>query len=141
MKTSIALIFALALEVLLLILVFLVMVLGVLGFFLPFLPGLFFFAAGAAIYSLLAKSGRGKITPFIDRVVINKFLSLPLIHKSMNLFGSFRKKNSVLDTILSHGLLLCGYNLALSLGFLFGFTVVTIVGNWLTESEATLALL
>lgn len=143
MKTQIALIFTLAVEVLLLILVVLVMVIGVLGVFLPFLPGLFLFGAGAALYSLLAKSGRGRITPFIDRIVINRFYNLPVISKIMKLLSAFmkRKKNSVFDIILSHGLLLCGYNIVLSLGFLFGFTVVSIVGSWLTDNETTLALL
>lgn len=143
MKTQFSLIFALAVESLLLILVVLVMIVGVLGVFLPFLPGLFLFGAGAALYSLLAKSGRGKITPFIDRIVINRFFDLPLIQKTMNFFRAFTKKgkNNVFDIILSHGLLLCGYNFALSLGFLFGFTVVTIIGNWVTDNQTTLALL
>lgn len=143
MKIQLALIFALAVEALLLILIFIVMILGVLGVFLPFLPGLFLVGAGAALYSLMAKSGKNRITPFIDRLVINRLFHLPLIQKTMTFFRAMaqKKNKSIFDIILSRGLLLCGYNLALSLGFLFGFTVVSIVSGWLTENQVTLALL
>lgn len=143
MKIQFTLIFTLAIETLLLILVMLVMVLGVLGIFLPFLPGLFLVGAGAALYSLMAKSGKNRITPLIDRLVINPVFHLPVIQKTMTFFRTFaqRTNKNVFNVILSHGLLLCGYNLALSLGFLFGFTVVSIVSGWLTKNQTTLALL
>jgi len=91
----------------------------------------------------MAKSGKGRITPFIEHALINRVFNLPLIQKTMRFFEVLKqnKKKSVFDVILSHGLLLCGYNLTLSLGFLFGFTVVSIVGGWLTENQMTLALL
>src|SRR3989338_445659 len=146
MKSQLSLIFALAVEVLLLILVFLVMIVGVLGVFLPFLPGLFLVGAGAALYSLLAKGCKGKITPFIDRVVAaytSRLYRLSLIQKTMALFKLFKQRSghNSYEIILSHGLLLCGYNIALTLGFLFGFTVVSIVSGWLTENQTTVALL
>lgn len=145
MKSHIALIFAIIVEVLLLILILLVIAVGILGVFFPFLPGLFLIGAGAGLYSLLARGGKGRLTPFIDRYVAStggKLMELSIVKKTMNILSSIkgRNKKSIHEVILSHGLILCGYNFALALGLLFGFTTVSIIAHWI-DNDMTSAML
>jgi len=128
------LIFTLTIEVILLILIVLVVLVGVLGIFLPILPGLFIFGLAAAIYSLLTKSGSGKITPHIHYRLIsfkNKAHQLKITQKIMGLIKNYKKRKNekVKEEILKHGLILGGFNVALVLMFLFGFITLSLLAD------------
>lgn len=132
MKASIYFFLALIVEGVLLILILIFLLLGVLGIFLPAVPGLFLLGIGAGIYSLLVKSGRGKVTPHVHRRVINfgdKIFKLKITQKLMGLVKTIkkRKEKKVRAEILKHGLILFGFNAVLVLAFLFGFISLTLL--------------
>ena len=140
------LIFTLTIEVLLLILIILVVLVGVLGVFLPILPGLFLFGLAAAIYSLLIKSGYGKITPHIHYRLLkfkDKAHQLKITQKIMGLFKNYKKRKTekVNEEILKHGLILGGFNIALVLIFLFGFITFSLLAGLLQLNMIFLALI
>ena len=82
MVKTLLLVLALIAEILLLIIIFFFFLFGILGLFLPIIAGFILIGVGVAIYSLMLKNNFGKITPKLNRHVINTkeiLLSLPLI--------------------------------------------------------------
>lgn len=144
MIKTLLLILALIAEVLLLIIIFFFFLLGFLGFFLPIVPGFILVGAGVAIYSLMIKNNFGKITPKLNRHVINTrdvLMSLPLTQKIMGIFNKIQKKRAakVQEEILKYGMILLGFNLILSLGFVFTVTALSFLIGLTRSTAATLA--
>jgi len=140
MLKTLLLIFALITEVLLLVIIFFFFMLGVLGVFLPIIPGFVLIGAGVAIYSLMIKNNFGKITPKLNKHVINTkdlAMSLPLIQKVMGIINKIQKKRAekVKEEILKYGVILLGFNLILSLAFVFAITALSFLIG-LTNSPA-----
>lgn len=140
MIKHLSLLFALTVEVLLLILVALVMFVGVLGIFLPILPGLFLIGVGVALYSLLAKDEKRTITPKIHTKVL-KFrdfiLPLKITQKFMGLFKTIKKRQEekAKEEVIKHGLILFGFNISLVLLFLFVFISLSIIESWFNAND------
>lgn len=133
-KKQAQLIIALAIEILLLILVFIVLIAGVLSIFLPILPGLVLIGIATGIYTLLLKSGKGKIINKIHPYVLkfkNKILGLKISIKFMGLIKKIKQKKQekVKEEILKHGLVLFGFNFALMLAFFFGLIGISILAR------------
>jgi hypothetical protein len=125
----ISLIFALMIELALLILLVAILFLGVLGVFLPFLPGLFFVALAAGIYSLLVRTDYGLVTPKVHRHLRffkDKILNLEIMQKFMGLIKNIRQKQAgkTQEEILKHGLILFGFNTILILAFWFALEAI-----------------
>lgn len=145
-KKQIPLILALTVEVLVLILIFLALILGLIGIFLPILPGLVLFGIAAGLYSLLIKSDNGKITPKIHPHVLkieDKILNLKIIKNFMGLLKKMKKKKQekVKEEILKHGLILFGFNLALTLAFFFGLIGISVLSEILKAPGVFIAFI
>lgn len=131
--------FGLIIEGLLLVLILIFMVLGLLGIFLPVLPGIFLIGIGAGIYSLLLRGQYGKFTPVIHRRVVKvrgKVLTLKITDKTMGLIKNLKdkKKRRIEIEIVKNGLILLGFNFALILGLVFGFIILSLLGEVLSIS-------
>jgi len=136
MKKQTPLILVLLIETLLLFLIFLVVFIGVLGIFLPVLPGLVLIGIGAGLYSLLVKANYGRITPRLNKYLVkikNKIYNLKIANKLMGLIKAIkkRKQKKEKEEILKHGLVLAGFNIALTLAFFFGLIAVSILASLL----------
>lgn len=143
MVKFVILIFALAVEILLLTIILALFILGILGFFLPVMPGIVLVGAGAAIYSLMIKSNFGAITPRLNNKLINnkdKILSLPIIKQSMWMFNYFKSKPVVRDNteVVKNGVILFGFNILLVLFFVFANLGISFLVG-LTNSSGVVA--
>lgn len=132
MKGYIFLIIALIIETVLISVLLVMVLVGILGVFLPVLPGVLFFGIAAGIYSLLVRSKYGVFTSKFHRQAIIKkdvIMNLKLTKKIMFIFDTIKKRQREKsnEQILKHGLVLCGFNLALLLLFTFGFIGISLL--------------
>lgn len=143
-KIPFGLVFALAIEVLLLILIVIVLLVALVGVFLPILPGLFFVGLAAGLYALMIKTGYNKISSKAHPHLLNfrdKIINLKITKKIMAMTKIFkkRKEEKVKEEILKNGLILLGFNAALILAFIFGFLFVSVMTSLLKVQGVFLA--
>ncbi len=98
----------------------------------PLIPGLLFFALGLALYLFLLRNEKSKVVPPFHRQLIkfrNYFINLKIMKKPMGLIKKIQKKKNekIKEEILKHGLILFGFNFALTLALFFALTAVTIM--------------
>ncbi|MDD2807531.1 MAG: hypothetical protein PHW95_03375 [Patescibacteria group bacterium] len=140
MIRNLSLFFALVVEILLLILIAVVMLVGVLGIFLPILPGIFLLGVGVALYSLMVKDTKRKITPKIHVKMLKLkdfILSLKITLKFMGIIKLIKKRHEekAKEEILKNGLILFGFNIILVLLFLFVFISLSIIETWFKAND------
>lgn len=138
------LIFALAIEVLLLILIAIILLLALVGIFLPFLPGLFFVGLAIGIYTLMMKAGYTKISSRAHPhffYLRDKIINLKITKKIMAITRVLtkRKEEKAKEEILKNGLILLGFNSALILAFIFGFLFISVTASLLRLQGVLLA--
>ena len=132
MKNRIVTIFALVIELSLMLVIFLLFLLALVGFLMPIIPGFVFAAFAVAIYLFLLKNENNKvIPPFHNKLleIRNRFIYLKIIQNIMGLLKKIqkKKKEKIKSEILKYGLILLSFNLALTVALFFALTAAVII--------------
>ena len=143
MKNRIVTIFTLVIELALILVIFFLFLLALIGFLMPVIPGLVFVAFAVAIYLFLLKNENNKVIPPFHHKLLkirDRFIHLKIIQNIMGLLKKIqkRRKEKIKTEILKHGLILLGFNLALTAALFFALTAAVIISFLASFQDAGL---